>query len=135
MNSRVIVRTALMLALALSIAACKSGNPINEPEIRLATIPTGGKLSEAQIADAIKRGGQARGWVMTDAEPGHITGLLRVRDKHTAVTDISYSKTQIKIAYKDSENLDYDDGHIHRNYNKWVELLAESIREQLKSAS
>ena len=80
MNSRVIVRTALMLALALSIAACKSGNPINEPEIRLATIPTGGKLSEAQIADAIKRGGQARGWVMTDAGPGHITALLRVRD-------------------------------------------------------
>ena len=134
MNSRVLVRTALMLSLALSIAACKS-HPVNQPEIQLSTLPTGGKLTEAQIVDAIKRGGKARGWEMADAGPGHITGTLRVRDKHTAVTDISYSKTHIKIAYKDSENLDYADGNIHRNYNKWVELLAESIRDQLKSTS
>src|SRR5262245_21497632 len=131
MNSRVAVRYALVSSLALVIAACRSLPVVNEPTIQ---ISTGGKLTEAQIADAIQRRGQVRDWEMADAGPGHFTGTLHVRG-HTAVTDISYSKTQIKIAYKDSENLNYDEGKIHRNYNKWVELLADSIRQQLKAAS
>ena len=137
MKSRVAARCALLLSLslALGIAACRSHPAVNTPEIQVSSLPTGGKLTEAQIADAIKRGGQARGWTMEDAGPGHITGTLVVREKHTAVTDISYSKTSIKIAYRDSKNLEYGDGKIHRNYNKWVELLSESIRQQLAKPS
>jgi hypothetical protein len=134
MKTRVAARHAVLLTLAVSIAACRTA-PINQPEIHLTTLAAASKLTEGQIADAIQRGGKARGWEMAAAGPGHITGTLRVRDKHLAVTDISYSKTQIRIAYKSSEGLSYGDGKIHRNYNKWVEQLADSIRKQIGSAS
>jgi hypothetical protein len=128
MSKHAYARRAAILLIALSIAACRTA-PVLQPEIAVTTFSTE-KRTEAQVADAIKRAGVERGWKIVDAGPGHLTGTLDVR-KHQAVVDIAYSTTSVKIAYKDSTNLRYEDGEIHRNYNRWVNNLAESIREQL----
>jgi hypothetical protein len=131
MHTRVVGRYAVLLSLALAIGACRTATVL-QPEISVALVA---KLTEAQVADAIRRAGKERGWEMEDAGPGHITGTLRVRGRYLAVTDIAYSPTQIRIAYKDSQNLDYDDGEIHKSYNKWVKRLSDAIRKELARPS
>ena len=127
MQTRVAARHAVLLLLVLAVAGCRSATVL-QPEIDVVLLAT---RTEAQVAEAIKRAGKERGWEMVDAGPGHITGTLRVRERYLAVTDISYSPAQIRIAYKDSRGLDYDDGKIHKGYNKWVKRLSDAIRKEL----
>jgi len=133
MKTRGVGRYAVLLSLVLAIGACRT-RAIEEPQIHLTTMAAAAKLSEAQIGDAIVRAGKDRRWEMEPGAPGHITGTLRARDRYLAVTDITYSKTDIRIAYKTSEGLDYEDGKIHKAYNKWVNQLAAQIRKQLTVA-
>ena len=51
--------------------------------------------------------------------------------QHTAVVDIRYSPESYSISYRDSAVLLYDGQVIHRNYNKWVQLLSERIQLEL----
>jgi len=72
------------------------------------------------------------GWVMTPNDPGLVTGRIVLRG-HTAVVDVRYTPKDFSITYKDSTNLDYKDGQIHKNYNGWVENLDRDIRANLAS--
>jgi hypothetical protein len=114
------------VALALLVASCRTA-PVLTPVIAIATDRA---VTEVQVADAIRKAGAGHGWVMVDSGPGRMTGTLDLR-KHRAVVDISYSTTSVRIAYKDSVNLRYGNGDIHRSYNRWVNNLAESIKQQL----
>jgi hypothetical protein len=68
--------------------------------------------------------------VVRDIDDEHIEATVHVR-KHTAVVDILYSPSQYRIMYKSSDALLYDGTQIHRNYNKWVELLERRINIEL----
>lgn len=129
MKSGIAARLAICVGLGLLLVSCRTA-PVLTPEIALTTLSTERARTEAQVSDAIKKAGAARGWDMVDSGPGHLTGTLNVR-KHRAVVDIAYTKTSVRIAYKDSVNLRYANGKIHRNYNRWVNNLAESIRQEL----
>ena len=69
---------------------------------------------------------------MTPIDPGLINGRLVLRG-HTAVIDVRYTATNYSITYKESANLDYRDGQIHKNYNGWIENLNRDIRANLLS--
>jgi hypothetical protein len=45
--------------------------------------------------------------------------------------DVRYTATTYSITYKDSTNLNYRDGQIHKNYNGWIENLDRDIRNEL----
>lgn len=90
-------------------------------------IPDG--LTMAQIERAIVTGTQ-RGWIMTPIEPGHIEAEIVVRS-HVAVVDIRYDESVFSIQYKRSSNLDYKDGRIHRNYNRWILNLERDLKQSL----
>ena len=47
------------------------------------------------------------------------------------MVDVSYDTQAFSIRYKDSINLDYGDGKIHKNYNGWIENLDREIRANL----
>ena len=55
---------------------------------------------------------------------------MSLRD-HVAVVDVRYTATTYSITYKDSTNLNYRDGQIHKNYNGWIENLDRDIRNEL----
>lgn len=44
---------------------------------------------------------------------------------------IPYDTKFYSILYVKSENLDEDDGKIHRNYNRWINNLNVDIQRQL----
>jgi len=123
-------RTLITLTLLLLlIAGCTSQPIVNVTDAPVVT--TGGKpLTSDQVRDAIVKAGSALGWAMTPDSPGLITGRLSLRD-HVAVVDIRYTPKAFSIIYKDSTNLHYRSGQIHRNYNGWIENLEREIRNDL----
>jgi hypothetical protein len=88
------------------------------------------QLTEEQVRNGIVSAGVALGWVMTPVSPGLVSGRLSLRD-HVAVVDVRYTAKTFSITYKDSTNLDYRDGQIHRNYNGWIANLDRDIRNEL----
>jgi hypothetical protein len=117
---------ALAIALALGIVACRTA-PVLTPRV---TLPSNEKRTDTDVANAIKTAGLRYEWEMVDDGPGHMTGTLHLRT-HTAVVSIPYDANSYAIEYQDSERLRYENGRIHRNYNRWVNNLSQEIRQQL----
>lgn len=82
-----------------------------------------------QIDRAIKEAGVRRRWMMETVEPGHIIGLIRVR-QHMAQVDIFFDRQKFSIKYRNSENLNYraSGNTIHKRYNTWVTYLRNDIQ-------
>ena len=121
-----------ILSLALLLTACARTLPVyNVTEAPVVTA-SGTTPSLEQVEGAIVTACRDKEWFVDPVADGHIVATVHVR-KHTAVVDILYSPTNYSIKYKDSEMLLYDGTLIHRNYNKWVKLLADRIDHELNS--
>ena len=122
-------KISMALAMALFVAACTSRPIMNVTDTPVVT--TGDKpIAADQVRNAIISGGNGLGWVMTPVSPGLVSGTLKLRN-HLAVVDVRYTAKTFSIAYKDSTNLDYQNGQIHKNYNGWIENLDREIRNEL----
>ena len=88
------------------------------------------QVSLDDVRVAISRAGTRLGWQMVAVENGVINARLNLR-AHAAVVDVRYSVKSYSIVYKDSTNLDYRGGHIHKNYNGWIQNLDREIRNEL----
>lgn len=87
-------------------------------------------LTMEDVEKAIIEGARVRGWQAQVLKPGHIEAVLYVRS-HVAKVDIRFDTKNYSISYKDSVNLDYKNGRIHRNYNKWVMNLNSDIQSKI----
>ena len=67
---------------------------------------------------------------MVAGENGVINARLNVR-ADAAVVDVRYSVKSYSIIYRDSTNLEYRGGQIHKNYNGWIQNLDREIRNEL----
>lgn len=91
---------------------------------------SGNQPSADKVRAAIIKAASDRNWIARDAGPGHLVATLNVR-KHTAIVDIKYTGSSFSITYKDSQMLRHSGTTIHRNYNKWIKLLEQDIRQRL----
>jgi len=128
----------MLSALAASNSEAKVTIKNIPPTHHLAPIGT----SLADLAAAIRAAATERGWRITDESPGLMHATLVVRT-HRASIVIGFDESNFWIEYRDSLNLDYNPDdvrttrnkrlliikgpRIHKNYNLWVEQLAESI--------
>ncbi len=120
----------LLLCIAFAaIGGCTSAPVRNISDAPVVT-GSGKPVTEDQVRSAIVGAGNGLGWTMTPAGPGLVTGKIALRT-HTAQIDVRYTPTAYNIAYKDSTNLDFRDGQIHKNYNGWIENLNRDIRGNL----
>src|SRR5579884_2484331 len=109
----------ILSALALSLlVACATGQPVHNITAASAVTASGHQPSAFAMKKAIMQAGLKLGWEMQPVKPGLIVATLHLR-KHVAVVDVTYNTRTYSITYKDSTNLDYKDGKIHRNYNGW----------------
>jgi hypothetical protein len=118
-----------MVASGLLLAGCAT-QPIQNVQAPVAT--TKPKPSMDEVRQAIVRAGSGLGWQIKPEKPGHLVGTLALRT-HVAVVDINHTQTDYSIKYRDSTNLDYKDGQIHRNYNGWIQNLDKAIKIQLQN--
>jgi hypothetical protein len=62
--------------------------------------------------------------------PGTIRGMLNIRS-HQAVVLITFNEKEYSINYESSQDLDYYQGQIHKNYNSWIRNLDNAIQREL----
>ena len=123
----------LAAALVVGIAPSLQAAPLTEP----ASASWDCKLSTDKVLQGINAGLISKGWRMTTRDDkGHLVAEIVVRNKHTLVVDISYTRSSFEIRYKSSQNLKYkalEDGtaQIHNNANKWMRSLQENTVLQL----
>lgn len=122
-----ISKRILIVLLTLSLIACKTVPIYNARHIPISPRPS---ATENEIEEAIWSAGRRLEWYIKKVGPGEMLGLYRKRT-HTATVSISYDRTQFSITYQDSENLKYDGSKIHKNYNVWIQTLAEKIQNEI----
>jgi hypothetical protein len=136
-NSGAALRPAKFSALFLALLGLvMSGITLSSDEASAAQVlnyedqPITASLTAAEVKKGIMKAGAGRGWKMKESGPGELTAMIHVRT-HTATITISYSAKSYSIMYKDSTNLKYKNGKIHRNYNNWVKFLKDDIDLEL----
>ncbi len=134
MNVAKYVLTAVLSATCGVVLAAK-------PLQNLIDIPVpanidGSSPSAEDVRSAIVAGCKERRWVPILDENNNISCSILVRSRHFAEVEISYTTDTYSIIYKDSRELDYNEKkqRIHRNYNKWVLNLSDSIQRRLANA-
>jgi len=101
-------------------------------------------LSKQEVKKAIKLGVQDLNmknysWKVEEDGDGRLLVTVVVRGKHTAVVLIPYSSDSFSAIYQSSDNLLYctkEDGTkiIHKNYNKWIKSMVDSIINRLSGS-
>lgn len=130
---RLFALLSLVTFFAMPAQAARTA-PIYTPEP--IQVPAG-KNPEA-VKKAVRKALFDKGWEARDIGPGHIQGKYTKtgkKESHTAIVDVKFDAKTVRISYKGSENLDYNqaDGTIHKTYNNWMKYLEKNIRANLGS--
>lgn len=123
-------KIVVMLVAVFLLAGCTSKPVMNMENEIVPTDVRGGQYTVQQVESAILSATRKRGWSPKIIKPGLIEASISVRS-HRATIEIPYTNSHYSIHYKDSQNLNYDDGSIHRNYNNWVVKLARTIQDEM----
>jgi len=122
------IKSALLILALLALGACSTSQALLNPSIGL---PPERELTPAELHEAILTVLQRRGWQVRRNEPGVIYAAISLRQRHHASIAVEYSPFDVQIRYRSSQGLNYRDGKIHRNYNRWVNNLRADIQQQL----
>lgn len=133
---------ALITLLALCLPPAARSAPYLQDIVKapITLRADGSHLSLPEIQAAIIEACNTKHWVPQITAPGKISATILVRGVHHAEISIPFDESSYSIIYVSSRNLDYKEykswggevkREIHRNYNKWVEMLSQTIAQQL----
>jgi len=128
-----VAKTVLTAVLSATCGVALAAKPIqNLIDIPVPANIDGSSPSTEEVRSAIVAGCKERRWIPILDENNNISCSILVRSKHFAEVDIPHTADTFSIIYKDSRELDYNEKkqRIHRNYNKWVLNLSDSIQRQ-----
>ena len=88
-----------------------------------------------EVQEAIVKGCRGKGWSPVLDGENQIKCSITVRGKHFVEVKIPFTESAYSILYSDSRVMDYDAERqrIHRNYNRWIVLLSDSIQRQFQN--
>ena len=119
-----------LITLALLVTAGCTSKPILNTQHDL---PANTQVSEEKMKTVIVNALQKREWTVQRLSPQLVQAEINVRNQYYAAIDIRYTRNSYAITYRDSRELGYKDGKIHRNYNRWVNNLDSDIMAGLRS--
>ena len=107
------------------LTACGTSRPIYNANSQNSV----SELSQVEMRGVIAEALNYKRWRILEESKGRIKAGIDVR-RHYAEVVIDYTDKGFRINYADSKNLDYLSGRqrIHRNYNKWIQLLEGEIK-------
>lgn len=123
----------LIAVLSVACGVAMAAKPIqNLIDIPIPVNVDGSSPGMEDVRHAIVAGCKERKWNPVVDENGNITCSILVRSRHFAEVEIPYAEDKFSIIHKDSCELNYNEKRqrIHRNYNKWVFNLSDSIQRQ-----
>ncbi|MBK5441144.1 hypothetical protein JFV30_31155 [Pseudomonas sp. TH32] len=121
---------ATLVALALLTTAGCTNKPVLNTQHDL---PANPQINEEKMKQTIVAALNKREWVVQRLSPQLVQAEINVRNQFHAEIDIRYTATSYAITYRDSRDLGYKDGKIHRNYNRWVSMLDKDILAALRT--
>lgn len=121
---------ATLVALALLTTAGCTNKPVLNTQHDL---PANPQVNEEKMKQTIIAALNKRQWVVQRLSPQLVQAEITVRGQFYAAIDIRYTRNSYAITYRDSRDLGYKDGKIHRNYNRWVNNLDSDIMAGLRS--
>lgn len=124
-----LLRATLITLALLTTAGCTNKPVLNTQH----DLPVTAQLSEEKIKQVIVAALQKREWTVQRLSPQLVQAEITVRNQFHAEIDIRYTRTSYAITYRDSRDLGYKDGKIHRNYNRWVSMLDRDILAALRT--
>ncbi|MGU9829367.1 hypothetical protein [Pseudomonas sp. LF242] len=126
--------SSLLRATLITLALLAAGGCTSKPVLNTQhALPAGTQVSEETMKQVIVTALQKREWTVQRFSPQLVQAEITVRNQFYAAIDIRYSRNSYAITYRDSRDLGYKDGKIHRNYNRWVSMLDRDIMAALRS--
>jgi len=125
-----LLRATLITLALLTSAGCTSKPVLNTQH----DLPASAQVSEEKVKQVIVAALQKREWTVLRQSPQLVQAEITVRNQYYAAIDIRYTRNSYAITYRDSRDLGYKDGKIHRNYNRWVSMLDRDIMAGLRTA-
>ncbi|SMF30119.1 MULTISPECIES: hypothetical protein [unclassified Pseudomonas] len=123
-----LLRATLITLALLTTAGCTSKPILNTQH----DLPADAQVSEEKMKTVIVNALQKRDWTVQRLSPQLVQAEIIVRNQYYAAIDIRYTRNSYAITYRDSRQLGYKDGKIHRNYNRWVNNLDSDIMAGLR---
>ncbi|UNM20507.1 hypothetical protein K0P33_03285 [Pseudomonas sp. ArH3a] len=124
-----LLRATLITLALLTTAGCTNKPVLNTQH----ALPANTQVSEDKMKQVIVNALQKREWTVQRLSPQLVQAEITVRNQYYAAIDIRYTRNSYAITYRDSRDLGYKDGKIHRNYNRWVNNLDSDIMAGLRS--
>jgi len=124
-----LLRATLIALALLTTVSCTSKRMYTPTRV----VPAQIHADQEQVKQAILKTLAARQWNVQRISPNLIQAEITVRQKYHAEIDIPYAASDYKIVYRDSRELNYKDGKIHKNYIRWVRLLDRGILRELQA--
>lgn len=124
-----LLRATLITLALLTSAGCTSKPVLNTQH----DLPASAQVSEEKVKQVIVAALQKREWTVLRQSPQLVQAEITVRNQYYAAIDIRYTRNSYAITYRDSRDLGYKDGKIHRNYNRWVSMLDRDIMAGLRN--
>ena len=124
-----LLRATLITLALLTTAGCTNKPVLNTQH----ALPANTQVSEEKMKQVIVTALQKREWTVQRFGPQLVQAEITVRNQYYAAIDIRYTRNSYAITYRDSRDLGYKDGKIHRNYNRWVNNLVSNIMAALPS--
>ncbi|KAF2408545.1 hypothetical protein SAMN04490179_0272 [Pseudomonas antarctica] len=124
-----LLRATLITLALLTTAGCTNKPVLNTQH----ALPADTQVSEDKMKQVIVNALQKREWTVQRLSPQLVQAEITVRNQYFAAIDIRYTRNSYAITYRDSRDLGYKDGKIHRNYNRWVNNLDSDIMAGLRS--
>ena len=129
MTTRTLPRFLFVLML-VGLAACSRAQPIMTVHQQLPATTT---LSDEQLREPLIRALTRAKWTLEEEEANRILARIDFR-QHSASITIDYAGGRYDIRYRDSHDLDYADGKIHKRYNALVKKLNRVILQEVRIA-
>ena len=127
----------VLLVLVAALSACApSQSPILQLEGVGMLTPTGRRLSEPEVREALLRALYSKGWSLDAEEPGRIVAT-EFAGGHSATILVEYAAGRYSIRrQKTSPGLRYDPDRqiIHKRYNLWIDRLRVAIHAQIPTS-
>lgn len=121
----------MLIVISFAITGCSTKPITNIQNELIPIVETTKAPTLEEIEKAILQASEALGWEGKTIEPGIIETTYTKRN-FDATIDITYTEKDFDINYKNSHNLKYNDGKIHKNYNRWIANLSKNIKEKIK---
>ncbi|AZF08661.1 putative lipoprotein [Pseudomonas sp. R2-37-08W] len=125
-----LLRATLITLALLTTAGCTNKPVLNTQH----ELPATTQVNEEKMKQVIVAALQKREWTVQRLSPQLVQAEITVRNQFYAAIDIRYTRNSYAITYRDSRDLGYKDGKIHRNYNRWISMLDRDIMAGLRSA-